>query len=200
MPFGSATVAGAQIGGPVGGAIGAGVDLFALFSQRQDSEQEARRFSEQQRQGQALESNSLGMARVQESLNAAQALEDLERGGEMALGAANQSALESGVAGNSVQGLNLARRMQIDRVRRRIMDRQEQVDAEFNLQNAALRLRTQASITSAVLELENNLPSIFELIGGGLAGAGAIDSFEGGGDVEFGTKYKLPSNVAGPTL
>jgi hypothetical protein len=91
-----------------------------------------------------------------------------------------QSALESGVAGNSVKALSNAKRLQLDRVKDRIIRRQEALDGELTLQNQALVQRAKTSMLTAAFKLESSLPSTFEIVGSGLqAGIGVGLNFAG---------------------
>jgi len=158
--FGSSTT-----GAGVGGAVGLGLDLFAANQQKQAVEDSFNVFSRQTVANTAVQLNQLSTARLQERLTAAQQLEDLDFAARTALSSSFQSALESGVSGNSVKALNNAQRLQVDRVRNRIIERQDALDAEYGAQGAALARQAKQSMVNAALSLANSTPSFFQIAG-----------------------------------
>jgi hypothetical protein len=177
MAFGEGAATGAQVGslaggagGPIGAAVGLGFDIFALVAQRKQAKKDFKTFKEFQFAEMRLNQASLTNQLFEERLNALQSMSDLTEAAEISIGAGQQSALESGVSGNSLKAVSATKRLQTERVRGRIVERLKRLDVNFKLQNDALRLSVHSALTSAAMQLERSLPSPFELIGGAAKG------------------------------
>lgn len=189
-----------DIGAGIGAGIGLAFDLIGANQQKVAIEKRFRAFSQTAIQNQTIRRNQLQTRRLQERLNAAQAIEDLELSGQAALASTYQSALESGISGNSVKALNNAQRMQLDRVRRRLLDRQVQLDDEFLRQDRAIIRQTRQSMIDSAFSLTNQLPSIYEVIGSGIQAGINVGQNFGFGDISVDETYPVPEGYAGPTL
>lgn len=163
-------------GAGLGGILGTGLDLIGRNQQVQATEDSFNQFARQTQVNTGLRLNQLSTRRLQERLQAAQQIEDLNLSANAALASSIQSALESGVSGNSVKALDNAKRLQVSRVRGRLIRRQEALDAELDTQSRATIRQAKQAMTNAALRLENSLPSSFQIYASAI-GAG-VDVFK----------------------
>lgn len=174
MAFGQLGATGALVGGPLGAAVGLGLDTLLAGQQNKAAKKDYERFAKFQLESFSLQSEALQAKLFEQQVNLARAGDRLERNARLGLNLFRASAFASGVQGNTVNAISRTKLIQEGEVRAQLAQQFKNIDANYDRQSRALALQTKINLTNAAVSAKAQMTSIFDVVAGLGATAGSL--------------------------